>query len=196
MKIRLLIPVFSALLIAPAAIAQLDMHQPVQVTIPTKFGVVNMRLAIMATADWNQSIAQLKTQFAPRNAELQELQTKIEQEQTQLSNGQATLSDQTRADMRDELARLQRSYQRNAQETEDDANDAQQEVVDRIGQRIVKLLAEYSTQNGYAMVLDNSAQQSPVLYAATQIDLTEKRTKLYDQHYPLNTSATKAIAPK
>ena len=196
MKTRLLVLVLSALSIAPAAMAQLDMHQPSQVTIPTKFGVVNLRIAILGTADGKQAARQWQAQFAPRYSDLQNLQTRIEQDQTRLRNGESALSEQFSADLQDEIARLQRTYQRHAQDLQDDATVVQQEAINRIGRRIVNLLAKYSADNGYAMVLDSSSEQAPVLYAANSVDLTQQVIKLYDQNYPVKAEEPKGATPK
>ncbi len=40
------------------------------------------------------------------------------------------------------------------------------------------------------VVLDSSAQGSPVVYGATQADITQEIVRLYDQAYPLKAGAT------
>ncbi len=197
MRMRLLSIFFAVLWITPAAMAQIDMHQPVQIALPTKIGVVNLRVAILGTAEGKQAVAQFQAQFAVRNADLQNLQTKIEQDQTRLRNGQATLAEQAKDELSEQIALMERSYQRKAQDTQDDAADAQQEIVDRIGRKMVGLLSKYSADNGYAIVLDSSAQQTQVLYAANEIDLTERLIALYDRNYPVKTAdQSKTPAPK
>jgi len=46
------------------------------------------------------------------------------------------------------------------------------------------------------VILDTSSQQTPVIYAANQIDVTQDIIHLYDQAYPVKASATSAPAPK
>jgi len=185
MKMRLLPALLAALLIAPAAMAQIDMHQPAQVTISTKIGVINLNVAIMGTAEGKQAADQFQAQFAPRYAEIQSLQAKIEEVQARLRNGQNTLAEQAKDELSEQIALMERSYQRKVQDTRDDATDAQQEVADRIGRRMVGLLSKYSAANGYAIVLDSSSQQTQVLYAANEIDLTQQLIALYDRSYPV-----------
>jgi len=38
---------------------------------------------------------------------------------------------------------------------------------------MVDVLDRYARENGYAVVLDSSAQSTPILYASTQIDVTQ-----------------------
>ena len=74
-------------------------------------------------------------------------------------------------------------------------NAAQGEVVDRIGRKIVDVLDRYSRENGYSVVLDSSAQNTPILYASNQIDMTQDIIRLYDQAYPVKAAAAPAAKP-
>jgi hypothetical protein len=58
-------------------------------------------------------------------------------------------------------------------------------------------LDKYSRENGYAIIFDTSAQSTPVIYAANQIDITQDIIRLYDQNYPAKSAGgTKPAAPK
>jgi len=100
--------------------------------------------------------------------------------------------------LKEEAQALLAGYQRKQQESQDDFNDAQQELVNRIGRKMVEVLDKYSKENNYALVLDTSSQQTPVIYAANQIDVTQEIIRLYDQNYPVKTGAAtpKPAAPK
>jgi hypothetical protein len=51
------------------------------------------------------------------------------------------------------------------------------------------VLNRYAEENNYATVLDSSAQNSPVLYASKNIDLTQDIIRLYDKAYPAKAAA-------
>lgn len=194
MNVRFMLPVISFLLMIPAAQAQ--SNEPVKVSIQTKFGVVNLQAAILATAEGKEATKQLEVQFAPRYNEIQGMEKRIENDQVRLRTGQTTLSDDEQTRIQRESAQLQRKYQRAGQELQEDANDAQQEVINRIGRKVVLVLTQYSKENGFAMILDNSSQQTPILYAAVQIDVTQDIIRLYDQTYPLKITTPKSSVPK
>jgi len=63
-------------------------------------------------------------------------------------------------------------------------------VVDRIGRKMMDVLDRYSRENGYVAVFDTSAQSSPILYASSNIDVTQEIIKLYDQAYPIKAAGT------
>jgi len=61
--------------------------------------------------------------------------------------------------------------------------------VNRIGRKLVDVLDAYSKENGLGVVLDTSAQQTPVIYASNEIDITQEIIRLYDQKYPVSRSS-------
>jgi outer membrane protein len=62
---------------------------------------------------------------------------------------------------------------------------------------MIDVLDKYSKENGYSVILDTSAQNTPVIYAANTIDVTQDIIKLFDQNYPVkNAAATRPAAPR
>jgi outer membrane protein len=190
MKIRAVVPVLAAILLTPAVWAQAA--SPAQGA--GKVGVINIQAAIASTAEGKQAAAELQSQFTPRMNELQNLQKQIQDLQNRLQTGQSTLSDEEKARLTREGDQLTRTYQRKQQELQDDTNAAQQDVVDRIGRKVVDILDKYSKDNGYYLILDDSSQQTPVIYAANQVDVTQDIIRLYDQSYPVKAAAG-GVAP-
>src|SRR5580658_435151 len=184
MKMQAVVPVIAALLMTPAVWAQ-----AVAPAGAGKVGVINIQAAIASTAEGKQAAAELQSQFTPRMNELQNLQKQIEDVRNRLQTGQSTLSDEEKARLTREGDQLTRTYQRKQQELQDDTNDAQQEVVNRIGRKLVDVLNKYSKEQGYSVVLDDSSQQTPVIYAANQVDVTQDIIRLYEQSYPVKAGA-------
>lgn len=159
-----------------------------------KVGVINIRQAIVSTAEGKQASAELQSQFAPRQAELENLSKQVNDVRQRLSACEGKCS-------QEEIARLTTQGQRQAQqldrkqtEVQEDVNAAQGDVIDRIGRKMVDVLDRYSRENGYIIVLDSSSQNSPILYASNQIDVTQDIIRLYDQAYPVKAGA--AAQPK
>ncbi len=198
MKIRLAVPILGALLMASALWAQSSGAGAAITASPSKIGVINIQAAIAGTAEGKQAVAELQSQFAPRYTELQDMQKQIDDLRTRLQAGQTTLSDDEKARLAREGDQLTRTLQRKQQELQDDSNDAQQDIVNSIGRKVVDILDTYSKQNGYAVVINTSSQQSPVMYSANQIDVTQDIIQLYDKNYPLKAgaAATKPAATR
>jgi outer membrane protein len=187
MKMQLAIPVLAAILMAPAA----TWAQAGGAAAPAsagKIGVIDVQVAITSTAEGKQAATELQSQFAPRQTELTNMQKQMEDIQTRLRTGQTTLSDDEKARLGREGEQLQRTYQRRSQDAQDDFNEAQREIVDRIGRRMIDVLNKYSRDNGYSIIFDRSGQSSPVIFAANSVDVTQEIIRLFDQSYPLKTS--------
>ena len=159
---------------------------------PSKVGVINIRGAIANTAEGKQASAELQSQFAPRQTELENLNKKINDLRQRLDACQGKCS-------QEEIARLTQEGQKSTQrldrlnnEVQEDVNSAQGEVFDRIGRKMVDVLDRYSRENGFTLVLDSSAQNTPILYASTQIDVTQDIVRLYDAAYPVKGGAAPA----
>lgn len=192
MKIRVAFPALAALLISPAIHAQ----GGAAASGPTKVGVINIQAAIAGTAEGKQAAAELQSQFSPRTNELQNMQKQGQDIQQRLQSGASTLSDEEKARLQRQLDQLSRGLQRKQQEFQEDTNDAQQDVVNRIGRKMIEVLDKYSKENNYSVILDESSQQTPVIYAANQVDVTQDIIRLYDQAYPVKGgAASSSTAP-
>jgi outer membrane protein len=93
---------------------------------------------------------------------------------------------------------LSRRLQRGNDDLNEELNAAQGEVVDGIGRKMLEVLDRYARENGYTIVLDTSAQGSPVVYGSSQSDITQEIVRLYDQAYPVKAGApsSSSAAPK
>ncbi len=163
---------------------------------PTKIAVINIRNAIVATAEGKQAQAQLQSQFAPKQNELQALQKQIEDVQRRMSEGARTLSDDEKTKMQREGELLSRRLQRGNDDLNEELNAAQGEIVDGIGRKSLEVLDRYSRENGFTVVLDTSAQGSPVVYGSSQSDITADIVRLFDQAYPVKGASAAPAAPK
>jgi len=163
---------------------------------PAKIAVINVRNAIVATAEGKQAQALLQSQFAPKQNDLQNMQKQIEDLQRRLNEGARTLSDDEKAKMQRQGEMLTRRLQRGNDDLNEELQAAQGEIVDGIGRKMLEVLDRYSRENGYTVVLDTSAQGSPVVYGSSLSDITQDIVRLYDQAYPVKGGAPTAAAPK
>jgi outer membrane protein len=185
MKIRngvLALAALAALTITPAVFAQAGG------AAPNKIGVINIQIAITSTGEGKQATAELQTQFAARQAELETLNRQIEDVRNKLRAG-AMLSDEEKARLARQGDQWTRSMQRKQQDLQDDSNEAQREVVDRIGNKMLQVIDAYSKQNNFALIFDNS-QNSIVLNFSPQVDITQDIIRLFDQANPVTKTGT------
>lgn len=162
-----------------------------------KVGVINIRSAIVSTAEGKQASAELQSQFAPRQTELENMNKQINDLRQRLAACEGKCSQDEIARLTTQGQRLAQQLDRRQNEYQDDVNAAQGDVVDRIGRKMVDVLDRYARENGFTVVLDSSAQNNPILYASTQIEVTQEIVRLYDSAYPVKAGAAPAKpAPK
>jgi outer membrane protein len=159
-------------------------------TASLKIGLLNVRGAIVATAEGKQASAQMQSQFAPQQTELEGVQKQIQELQAQLASGARTLSadEQTRLQRRGQL--LVSQSQRKQDDLNESVNLAQQEIFETIGGKLSDIVDKYGRDNNYSLILDMSAQSSPVIFNATQLDVTNEIVRLYDQAHPLKAAGS------
>jgi outer membrane protein len=160
---------------------------------PQKIGILNLQIAVTSTAEGKEAARQLQAQIAPRQGEMENMRKQIEDIQTRLRNGASTLSDDEKQRLIRENDALTRGFQRKQQDYSDDATESQHEAFDPIGRRLIEVIDKYAHDNGYAVILDGSSQNSPVIYADNAIDISQDIIRLFDQAYPVKAGST---APK
>ncbi|HJY85702.1 MAG TPA: OmpH family outer membrane protein [Candidatus Acidoferrales bacterium] len=163
---------------------------------PTKVGTLNVRDALFNTAEGRQALAELQSQFAPRQNELQNLNKQIEELQNRLRSGERTLSDEEKARLQRQGELMVRQLQRKQDEAQEEFNAAQAEVSERIQRKLSDVLDRYARENSYAVVFDTSGQNAPVIYRSSSVDITQDIIRLYDQAHPVKGGAATAPAPR
>ena len=160
-----------------------------------KTGVINIRQAIASTSEGKQAGAELQSQFAARQNELEGLNKQINELRQRLEAGTGKLSPDEQARLQRQGEVMARQLQRKQDEYQEDVNAAQGEVFDRIGRKMVDVLDRYARENSYVIILDSSAQNTPILFASTNIDVTQDIVRLYDGAYPVKAGSAAPAKP-
>ena len=160
-----------------------------------KVAVINVRQAIASTSEGKQAGAELQSQFAPRQSELEGLNKQINDLRQRIDAGSGKISPEEQSRLQREGEAKARALQRKQDEYQEDVNAAQADVFDRIGRKMIDVLDRYARENGYVVVLDSSAQNTPILFASTNVDVTQDIVKLYDQAYPVKGGAPASTTP-
>ena len=162
-------------------------------TAPTKVGIINIQGAIVGTQDGQKAIKALEEKSAPRRKDLETKQASIQQLQTQLRTSSNTASEETKAKLMRDVDARTKSYNRDLEDAQAEFDQEQQKLLNEIGGRIMAVIDKYASDNGYAIILDVSTQQSPVLYASNSIEITREVVALYDKNGPAAGNAVKPM---
>lgn len=162
--------------------------------VPTKIGVVNIQQAIGECAEGKKEIDALQQKFTPKQAELKTQSDEVESLKKQYQAQADKLSDDEKNSRAKAIDTKQKSLQRNYEDAQAEFQQAEQDVINRIGEKMIKVLEKYASANGYAVVLDvSNPQTSPVLWATQGTVITKDLVDAYDKENPAGVSAP---APK
>jgi outer membrane protein len=154
------------------------------VTLPTKVAVINIQGAILNTKEGAATAATVQAKYQPKKDEFEKRQREVQGIQDQLKKGGATMSDDAKQKLERDMDAKNKGLQRDTQETSDDYEQDMGKVFQELGNKMLQIIEQYSYQNGFAVVIDVSNQQTPVIWAAPSSNITADIIKLYDQAHP------------
>ncbi len=176
---------------ASAAMAQ-GSPPPAVPPIP-KIAIVDIRAALLSTSEGKQMAAEIQSQFAAKQADLENTRKQLEDIKTQLEQRARTRSDEERARLERQGTRTQATLQRKQDEYQAEFNDAQQDAIEKLGRKMGEVISRFARENGYMMVMD---AQVCNIYCSNQLDITQEIIRLYDQAYPVKGAAAAPGTPR
>ena len=159
----------AALMFSPAASAQ------------TKIGVIDLRRAILDTAEMKKASADLAAKYKPRQDALEKAQRELQDLQQQVESSQGRLSPQGEADLQARGQRKQREVQRLQQDLQDDVNHERDVILQSAGQRMTEVVKKLADEKGLDIVVDTTQTVS----FKPALDITNDAIVAFDKAYPL-----------
>jgi outer membrane protein len=174
----------------PSAPVPASAAAPAPVT--AKIAIIQFQQAVAATNEGQRDFAELRKKFEPKQTQLKTLSDEIDGLKKQLQTQGATLSESARADLTRQIDDKTKSLQRSAEDAQNDFQTETGETYQKVAEKVYQVLQAYATQAGYTLVLDASAQQSPVLWANQGTDISQAVVEAYNQKsgIPAPTNAT------
>jgi outer membrane protein len=168
---------------APAAKPASAATAPPAVTGPgTKIGTISMEQAIFATNEGRRDFEALSKKLEPKQNELKGQNDEIESLKKQLNTQGDKLNEDARANLVKQIESKQKSLDRQLQDAREDAQNQQNEIAQRILQKLGPVLIKYATDNGFGMIVDTSQPwpQSPVVWWGESVDVTKPVVDVYN----------------
>ena len=161
----------------------------------TKVGIVSIQDAIANTNEGKKELETLQQKFAPRQAALQSQNDELENLKKQLQAQGDKLSEEERNSRVRAATEKQKTLQRSAEDFQNEVQQAEQEILNRLGKKMLDVLEKYAKENGYAVVMDVSNPQTPVLYANPGTNITKNLVDAYNAESPAAPAAKPASKP-
>jgi outer membrane protein len=163
--------------------------------VPTKVGIIHIQNALISTKDGQKAAGELQARFGPRKLEIDKKQNEIAMLRDKLTQGSNTMSEEAKQKLMREIDQKTKSLNRDTEDAQAELDQDQQKVMGELLQRMQAVINKYSFDNGYAIIIDVSSQQSPVLYAANGIDISKDIVDLYDKSAAASSAAPVAPTP-
>ena len=151
---------------------------------PAKVGIIHIQNAILATKDGQKAANDLQSKFGPTKSQIDKMQNEVLQVEDKLKKGSQTLSDDARQSLMRDRDQKATALKRATEDAQAEVEQEEGKIMQELGQRVMQVVAKYATDNGFAIILDVSSQQTPFLWAANGIDITKEVVDLYDKNAP------------
>ena len=160
----------------PAASAAPAAH----VAVPAKIAVINFQIAVAQTNEGQRDFADLQRKYAPREAALKSLSDEVDNLTKQLQTEGATMPEAQRAAKAKTIDEKTKQRDREVEDARNDFQADMQETYNTLAAKVYDVMQSYADQQGFTLILDVSAQQSPVLYASNNTVITKSVIDAYN----------------
>lgn len=147
-----------------------------------KVGIIDIQQAIVGTNEGARDFETLQKKFEPKRNELAGLNTEIENLKKQLNTQGDKMNEEARATLLKSIESKQKVLQRTGEDAQNDFQQQQNEIAQRILQKMAPVIDKYAKSNGYGLLFDSSNPwpQGPLLWATAGVDLTKVIVDAYN----------------
>jgi outer membrane protein len=172
---------------------------PVATGPGSKIGTINIEQAVVGTNEGQRDFEALRKKLEPKQNELKGQNDELEALQKQLQTQDGKLNEDARATLVKQIETKKKSFDRQVQDAQEDAQNQQKEIFQRILQKMAPVIVKHAQDTGFAMIVDTSNPwpQSPVLwYDGEKSDITKAVVDLYNTQSGIAAPAAAGAAPK
>ncbi|UCF36776.1 MAG: OmpH family outer membrane protein [Acidobacteriota bacterium] len=157
--------------------------------IATKIAFVNTTEILQGTAEGKAELAAMEQYVSSTRSELGGQNAELEDLKKTYNSQMRMLNPDTAAEMQRQISEKERTLRRAQEDLELEATQRQNQLLNKMSQKIRAVIAEYAEQNGYGAVFLDSP--SMPFYAET-LNITGTIIQIYDQKNPVAAPAAPA----
>jgi len=148
----------------------------------TKVGTINIEQAIFASNEGQREFQELTKKFEPKQNELKGKADEIDSLKKQLNAQQDKLNDESKDKLVKQIETKQKSFERSQQDAQEDYQNQQGEIGNKILTKMAPLIVKFAGDNGYGMIVDTSQPwpRGPVIWYGPAVDITESVVQAYN----------------
>ena len=155
---------------------------PIATGTGSKIGTINIEQAVVGTNEGQRDFEALRKKLEPKQNELKGQNDELESLQRQLQTQGDKLNDDARMTLQKQIESKKKSFDRSVQDAQEDAQNQQKEIFQRILQKMAPVIVKHAQESGFAMIVDTSNPwpQSPILWYGDGGDITKAVVDLYN----------------
>ncbi len=155
---------------------------PIATGTGSKIGTINIEQAVVGTNEGQRDFEALRKKLEPKQNELKGQNDELESLQRQLQTQGDKLNDDARLTLQKQIESKKKSFDRSVQDAQEDAQNQQKEIFQRILQKMAPVIVKHAQESGFAMIVDTSNPwpQSPILWYGDGGDITKAVVDLYN----------------
>jgi Skp family chaperone for outer membrane proteins len=148
----------------------------------SKVGTINIEQAIFASNEGQRDFEALTKKLEPKQTELKRMNDELDSLKKQLNTQGDKLNEEARNTLVSSIGQKQKALDRSVQDARDDAQAQQQDIAQRILQKMAPLIVKYASEHGYGVIIDTSNPwpNGPVLWAGQSVDITKAIVDSYN----------------
>jgi outer membrane protein len=135
--------------------------------VDLKIGVVDYGKLVEDSPQAKAALESIRTEFTPRQRELQNTQASLKSKEDRLQKDGATMSPDQRANAEKDLRDGAREFQRKQSEVQDDFNARRNEEMSRLQKTLIEQVRVYAKAQNFDLVIADG-----VIYSNPTIDIT------------------------
>lgn len=146
-------------------------------TAELKIAVVDFGKLLEESPQYKVAQETIRTEFTPRQRELQNQQNSLKAKEDKLQKDGATMSEAQRQNADKELRDSYREFQRRQSELQDDFNARRNEEMSRLQKTLIEQVRTYAKSQNFDLVLADG-----VIYTTPSIDITPQVLAALQSH--------------
>lgn len=148
----------------------------------SKLAAINIEGAIFASNEGQRDMDALQKKFEPKSTELKGKNDEIDALKKKLNTQSASLNDDAKADLQRQIEQKQKALDREAQDAREDFQTQQNEIGQRILQKMAPIILKYANDNALGVIIDTSNPwpQGQIVWNSPSVDITKPIVDAYN----------------
>jgi outer membrane protein len=180
---------WSLAIFAPAMFAQTQ-------SAPQKVGVIQIQSAMVSTNDGQKAVQDLNARLQPRKGELDRKAMEIRELQDKIQRGGPAMAETAKQDLTRQIDAKTKIYNRDMQDAQEEYEQENRKLLQDLSGKMTSVIDKFAVEHGYAVILDVSNPNTPVMYVSNMVDITRDIIELYDKTIPQPAKPTAPATPK